>query len=165
MVDTRNASLALVTTDSFQEKLEALQEAMKNMITQQQLVNAELAALKYSEGTSTNIGSHTNNTHYERMTKIEFPRFNGDDVKWLELNEAYVVSLFIGGLKNEVSMPIRMFTITHLTDVYAMAKMQEATNAVLKPRYNLSLLPTLKFVPNSVNKSVDAPLKSATMNG
>ncbi|GKD03897.1 DEAD-box ATP-dependent RNA helicase 41 [Tanacetum coccineum] len=83
----------------------------------------------------------------------------------VELNEAYAVSLFIGGLKKEVSMPIRMFKITNLTDVYAMAKMQEATNAVLKPRYNSSLLSTPKFVPNSVNKSVNAPLKSATMNG
>ncbi|GJV97114.1 retrotransposable element Tf2 [Tanacetum coccineum] len=62
-------------------------------------------------------------------------------------------------------MPIRMFKITNLTDVYAMAKMQEATNAVLKPRYNSSLLSTPKFVPNSVNKSVNAPLKSATVNG
>nr|GEU48173.1 reverse transcriptase [Tanacetum cinerariifolium] len=73
----------------------------------------------------------------------------------VELNEAYVVSLFIEGLKKEVNMPIRMFS---------MAKMQEATNAVLKPMYNSSLLPTPKFVPNSVNKSVNAPFKSATVN-
>ncbi|GJR97175.1 retrovirus-related pol polyprotein from transposon 17.6 [Tanacetum coccineum] len=83
----------------------------------------------------------------------------------VELNEAYAVSLFIGGLKKEVSMPIRMFKITNLTDVYVMAKMQEATNAVLKPMYNSSLLSTPKFVPNSVNKYVNAPLKSATVNG
>ncbi|GJT06736.1 hypothetical protein Tco_0841198 [Tanacetum coccineum] len=79
----------------------------------------------------------------------------------VELHDAYVVSLFIGGLKKEVSMPIRMFKITTLSDVYAMAKMQEATNAVLKTRYNPSLLPTPKFV----NKLVNAQLKSATMNG
>nr|GEZ08931.1 ribonuclease H-like domain, reverse transcriptase, RNA-dependent DNA polymerase [Tanacetum cinerariifolium] len=83
----------------------------------------------------------------------------------VELNEAYVVSLFIGGLKKEVSMPIRMFKITNLIDVYAMAKMQEATNAVLKPRYNSSLLPTPKFVSNSVNKHVIAPFKSINVNG
>nr|GFA90172.1 hypothetical protein [Tanacetum cinerariifolium] len=83
----------------------------------------------------------------------------------VELNEAYAVSLFIGGLKKEVSMPIRMFKLTTLSDVYAMAKMQEATNVVLKPRYNSPLLTTLKFTPNSVNKPVIAPIKPNTMNG
>ncbi|GJW73991.1 hypothetical protein Tco_0133361 [Tanacetum coccineum] len=205
--------------ESLQETMAALQEAMNNMMTQ--LVNAELEALKNGERTSTNRGSHMNNTHYGRMTKIEFPRFNGDDVKgWMyrckqffkidgieeerkvelasmhilgrpivdlknlkqegsvheafetllnrvELNEAYDVSLFIGGLKKELSMPIKMFKISNLTDVYAMAKMQEATNAVLNPRYNSPLLPTPKIVPNStfVNKTVNTPFKSANMNG
>nr|GEX01218.1 hypothetical protein [Tanacetum cinerariifolium] len=55
----------------------------------------------------------------------------------VELNEAYDVSFFIKGLKKEVSMPIRMFKITNFTDVYAMAKMQEANNVVIKPRFPL----------------------------
>ncbi|GKD22257.1 reverse transcriptase, partial [Tanacetum coccineum] len=225
-VDDRNAS------DSLQERLEALQEAMNNMTTQQQLVNAELAALKNGEGTSTIRGSHMNNTHSGRMTKMEFPRFNGDDVKeWVyrckqffkidgleeerkvelasmhlydqalvwhqqyvkkygdrtpwemyegevvkrfgaiyedlivdlknlkqerfvqqyqeafetllnrvKLNEAYDVSLFIGGLKKEVSMPIKMFKITNLTDVYAMAKMQKDTNVCSGQLYSLEVV-------------------------
>ncbi|GJR43650.1 retrovirus-related pol polyprotein from transposon 17.6 [Tanacetum coccineum] len=83
----------------------------------------------------------------------------------VELNEAYAVSLFIGGLKKEVSMPIRMFKLTTLSDVYAMAKMQEAANAVLKPRYNSPLLTTPKFTPNSVNKPVNAPFKTHIENG
>ncbi|GKE69212.1 hypothetical protein Tco_1527284, partial [Tanacetum coccineum] len=83
----------------------------------------------------------------------------------VELHEAYAVSLFIGGLKNEVSMPIRMFKITTLAEVYAMEKMQEATNAMLKPRYTPPLLSSPKFVPNSANKTVNAPLKSVTVNG
>ncbi|GJX10084.1 retrotransposon-related protein [Tanacetum coccineum] len=56
----------------------------------------------------------------------------------VELNEAYAMSFFIGGLKKEISMPIKMFKITSLIDVYAMAKMQEATNAVLKPSHKCS---------------------------
>ncbi|GKA25122.1 hypothetical protein Tco_0711155 [Tanacetum coccineum] len=62
-------------------------------------------------------------------------------------------------------MPIKIFKLTTLSDVYAMAKMQEATNAVLKPRYNSPLLTTPKFTPNSVNKPVNAPFKPNTMNG
>nr|GEV66479.1 hypothetical protein [Tanacetum cinerariifolium] len=166
------------------------------------MVNTEIASLKNGEGISTGRGSHTKNTHYGKMTKIEFLKIHGEDVKgWVyrsliwhqqyvkkyekgtpwemyeveelfeavlnrvELNEAYDVSLFIGGLKKEVRMPIRMFKITTLSDVYAMAKMQKATNAVLKPRYNPPLLPTFKFVPNFINKPVNAPLKSAIVNG
>ncbi|GKB92263.1 retrovirus-related pol polyprotein from transposon 17.6 [Tanacetum coccineum] len=83
----------------------------------------------------------------------------------VELNKAYIVSLYIGCFKKEVSMPIRMFKITNLTDVYAMAKMQEATNAIIKPRYNSSLLPTPKFVSNSVSKTLNAPAKSTNVNG
>ncbi|GJU05073.1 DEAD-box ATP-dependent RNA helicase 41 [Tanacetum coccineum] len=84
----------------------------------------------------------------------------------VELNEAYVVSLFIGGLKKEISIPIRMFKITSLIDVYAMAKLQEATNVVLKPRYTFPLLSTPKFVTNTVsaNKTVNTPIKSTTVN-
>nr|GEU31633.1 retrotransposon protein, putative, unclassified [Tanacetum cinerariifolium] len=56
----------------------------------------------------------------------------------VELNEAYAVSLFIDVLKKEISMPVRMFKITNLIDVYAMAKVQEATNVVLKPSHKYS---------------------------
>ncbi|GKC83137.1 retrotransposable element Tf2, partial [Tanacetum coccineum] len=68
--------------------------------------------------------------------------------------------------KKEISMPIRMFKITSLIDVYAMAKMQEATNAMLKPRYTSPLLSTPKFVTNTIsaNKSVNTPIKSTAVN-
>nr|GEZ18172.1 hypothetical protein [Tanacetum cinerariifolium] len=149
MVNTRNASLTPpITLESLQEQLQQLQQTISTVLTNQFVVNTDIQALKNGRG------SQTHNTQYGRMSKIE-----------VELNEAYVVSLFIGGLKKEVSMPIRMFKITNLIDVYAMAKMQEATNAVLKPRYNSSLLPTPKFVSNSVNKHVIAPFKSINVNG
>ncbi|GJR90562.1 reverse transcriptase [Tanacetum coccineum] len=236
MVNTRNASLTpLITLESLQEQLPQLQQTISTVLTNQSVVNTEIQTLKDGEGTSNGRGSQTHNTQYGRMSKIEFPKFHGEDVKgWVyrckqffkidgieeerkkygdrtpwemyegevvkrfgaiyedpivdlknlkqegsvqqyqeafesllnrvELNEAYAVSLVIGGLKKEVSMPIRMFKITNLIDVYAMVKMQEATNAVLKPRYNSSLLPTPKFASNSVNKPVIAPFNSTNMN-
>nr|GEU34745.1 hypothetical protein [Tanacetum cinerariifolium] len=45
----------------------------------------------------------------------------------VELSEAYEVSLFIVGLKDEISMHVRMFKQNTLLDVYCLAKMQEAT--------------------------------------
>ncbi|GJZ92195.1 reverse transcriptase, partial [Tanacetum coccineum] len=223
MVNTRNGSLTpAVTMESLQEQLQQLQQTIATMMTHQTVVNNEIEAPKTSAGTSNGRGSQTNNNHYGRMTKIEFPKFHRDDVKgwyikkyedgtpWemyegevikrfgatyedlivdlknlkqdgsvqqyqesfeallnkVELNEAYAVSLFIGGLKKEISMPIRMFKITSLIDVYAMAKMQEATNAVLKPRYTSPLLSSPKFVTNTIsaNKSVNTPIKSTAVN-
>ncbi|GJT96789.1 hypothetical protein Tco_1092307 [Tanacetum coccineum] len=233
MVNTRNASLTpAITMKCLQEIMAALQEAMNNMMTREQTIGqCRIGSFKNGNGTSTNRGgSHMNNSHYGKMTKNEFLRFNGDDVKgWVyrckqlfkidevwgktpwemyegevvkrlgvvyedpivdlknlnqegyvqqyqesfktllnrvQLNEAYVVILFIGGLRKEVSMPMKMFKITNLTDVDAMAKMQEATKAVLKPRYNSPLLPTPKFIPNSAstNKTVNTPFKSASVN-
>ncbi|GKA69210.1 putative mitochondrial protein [Tanacetum coccineum] len=120
------------------------------------LVNTSLKKLKYHLGQFDNVVQ-------KRIT----PNALTEGEWGVELNEAYAVSLFIGGFKKEISMPIRLFKITSLTDVYAMAKMQEATNVVLKPRYNSPLLPTPKFVTNTVyaNKTVNTPFKSNTVNG
>ncbi|GJW88275.1 reverse transcriptase [Tanacetum coccineum] len=52
----------------------------------------------------------------------------------LELTESYAVSLFIGGLKSEISMPIRMFKPTTLKDASCLARMQEATLALKKTK-------------------------------
>nr|GFA13690.1 hypothetical protein [Tanacetum cinerariifolium] len=223
MVNTRNASLSpLITLESLQEQLQQLQQTISTVLTNQSVVNTEIQALKNEEENSNRRGSQTHNTQYVRMSKIEFPKFHGEDVKrWVyrckqffkidgieeerkvelasvhmydqalvlhqqyvkkyedrtpwemykgevvkrfgaiykdhivdlknlkqegyvqqyqeafesllnrvELNEAYAVSLFIRGLKKEVNMPIKMFKITNLIDVYAMAKMQEATNTI-----------------------------------
>ncbi|GKD76875.1 putative mitochondrial protein [Tanacetum coccineum] len=42
--------------------------------------------------------------------------------------------MFIGGLKPEVGTSIRMFQTTTLSETYRLARMQEATNTILKPR-------------------------------
>ncbi|GKB57762.1 transposon ty3-I gag-pol polyprotein [Tanacetum coccineum] len=68
----------------------------------------------------------------------------------VELSEAYEVSLFIGGLKDEISMPVRMFKPNTLTNVYCLAKMQEATLQVLKTK-QFPLLSTPKAPYTNAN--------------
>nr|GEX70036.1 hypothetical protein [Tanacetum cinerariifolium] len=59
----------------------------------------------------------------------------------VEFEEKHAISLFLGRLKSEVSLQIRMFTLHTLTEAFYMAKMQEQTLVALKSRYTL-LLPT-----------------------
>nr|GEV17976.1 hypothetical protein [Tanacetum cinerariifolium] len=61
----------------------------------------------------------------------------------VEQPEAYAISLFIGGLKDEMRLARRMFKPTKLADVYCLEKMQEATLVVSKSRYTPTL-PTPK---------------------
>nr|GEW56588.1 reverse transcriptase [Tanacetum cinerariifolium] len=48
--------------------------------------------------------------------------------------EAYAISLFIGGLKDEIGLAMRIFKPNKLTDAYCLSKMQEATLAIPKCR-------------------------------
>nr|GFD25887.1 reverse transcriptase [Tanacetum cinerariifolium] len=52
----------------------------------------------------------------------------------VDLPELVAVSMFMGGLKPEVGTPMRMFQATTLSETYGLARMQEATNTILKPR-------------------------------
>ncbi|GKB47621.1 reverse transcriptase [Tanacetum coccineum] len=52
----------------------------------------------------------------------------------LEWTESYVVSLFIGGLKSEISMSVRMFKPTILKYASCLARMEEATLALTKTK-------------------------------
>ncbi|GJX99566.1 gypsy/ty3 retroelement polyprotein [Tanacetum coccineum] len=52
----------------------------------------------------------------------------------VDLPELVAVSMFIGGLKPEVGTPMRMLQATTLSESYGLARMQEATNTILKPR-------------------------------
>ncbi|GKB01117.1 hypothetical protein Tco_0829161 [Tanacetum coccineum] len=73
----------------------------------------------------------------------------------VELTESYAISLFIGGLKDEIGMAVRMFKPTKLTDVYCLAKMQEQTIAVSKGRHALVLsTPKNSFVNPNASKNV-----------
>ncbi|GJV12941.1 putative mitochondrial protein [Tanacetum coccineum] len=248
MVNTRNNAMMLVITmESLQEiandlkaSIAKITEGMKGFLVLQKLVTDEIHKLKRGEGTSSNNGgSHGDFAHrpvnlgYDRMTKIEFPKFSGEDVKgWLfrckkffkiygvddrdkielasmhmydkalvwhqqfckrfgensswevdetevlkrfdvvfeypmmelknlrqegnvqnyqeqfeallnkvEVGETHAISLFLGGIKKETNMTIRMFSLVFLNDVYYLAKMQEQTLIAVKSRY-APILPT-----------------------
>ncbi|GJX34501.1 gypsy/ty3 retroelement polyprotein [Tanacetum coccineum] len=66
----------------------------------------------------------------------------------VDQTEAYAISLFIGGLKDEIGLAVRMFKPNKLTDAYCLAKIQEATLAIPKHRYT-PILPTPKNVATS----------------
>ncbi|GJW58776.1 disease resistance protein [Tanacetum coccineum] len=79
----------------------------------------------------------------------------------VDLPELVAVSMFMGGLKPEVGTPMRMFQATTLSESYGLARMQEATNTILKPRYNTPLLPTPKQSTTTyASKAVTTPVKS-----
>ncbi|GJU69088.1 disease resistance protein [Tanacetum coccineum] len=79
----------------------------------------------------------------------------------VDLPEPIAVSMFMRGLKSEVGTPMRMFQANTLSESYQLARMQEATNTILKPRYNTPLLPTPKQSTTTyASKAMTTPVKS-----
>ncbi|GJS53570.1 putative mitochondrial protein [Tanacetum coccineum] len=79
----------------------------------------------------------------------------------VDLPELVDVSMFMGGLKPEVGTLMRMFQATTLSESYGLARMQEATNTILKPRYDTPLLPAPKQSTTTyASKAVTTPVKS-----
>ncbi|GKD62399.1 reverse transcriptase, partial [Tanacetum coccineum] len=86
----------------------------------------------------------------------------------VELDEKHAISLFLGGLKNEINMQIGMFTLDFLTDVFYMAKMQEQTLVALKARYTPLLFnPASKLNTNTSQgvRNVNGNSKPNTSSG
>nr|GEZ68858.1 hypothetical protein [Tanacetum cinerariifolium] len=207
-------------------------ETLANIQAEVKAHSTEIPNLKRGEGTSQprtdeltaqqRPHPEPNNTPYGKLIRIEFPKFNGDDVKdWVyrckqffkvdgvpdgrkiqlaymhmfdaalvwyqqyvkrypdntpwEHFEVEVVKRFgvlyddpIVELKNlkqtgspEVGTLMRMFQATTLSETYGLARMQEATNTILKPSYNNHLLPTPKQSTTTyVNKAMTTPVKS-----
>lgn len=52
----------------------------------------------------------------------------------VDLPESYTISLFIGGLKEEIAHAVRMFKPASLIDVFCLSKLQEAALSVNKNR-------------------------------
>lgn len=80
------------------------------------------------------------------------------------LNKVYItISLYIGGLYNEIGLLLRMFKPRSLTDTYSLATIQESILASSKTRYT-SLLPTPKMHANVHNnrKYKHAPYSAKT---
>nr|GEU81048.1 reverse transcriptase [Tanacetum cinerariifolium] len=89
----------------------------------------------------------------------------------VELNEPYAISLFIGGLKEDIAYVVRWFKPTSLV-VFCLSKLQEANNSVSKIRHT-PVLTTPKsssnvnkgggIVPRIVNNAIpNRPFKKLT---
>ncbi|GJZ27288.1 retrotransposon-related protein [Tanacetum coccineum] len=153
-------------------------------------------------------GVNTGGT-YRRLTKIEFSKFDGEDVlSWLyrvnnffdmddivedeqkirlvsmhmfgkalnwhqhfmskfgevyqdsfkallnkvDLDDSCAISLFIGGLKEEIAYAVRMFKPTSLTKVFSLSKLQEASNSVTKGKHLASFGPPKNTVFGSTTQ-------------
>ncbi|GKC49699.1 hypothetical protein Tco_1072444 [Tanacetum coccineum] len=115
-----------------------LDDALRNAVIEN-FTREELRRIGNGGGTSNMEGS------YGRLTKVDFPKFNRDVNGWLELVESYAVSLFIGILKNEISMPVRMqeatLALTKTKSVLQLCSSNDSTNGTMKsgfrkqPRY------------------------------
>ncbi|GKB17145.1 gypsy/ty3 retroelement polyprotein [Tanacetum coccineum] len=244
---TTNTTNTSPTLDTIQSSLDQIQESIRGLLLFQQFTTIEVNAIKNREGTS--FRGNNGGNQYGRLTKLEFPKFHGEDVQgWLyrvqqfftidhveddahkirlvsmhmfdkalnwhkqfvrrfgenvtwqeyvreiklrfdlvfedpmvelknlrqatsvhvyqdlfealinkvELTESYAISLFIGGLKDEIGMAVRMFKPTKLTDVYCLAKMQEQTIAVSKGRHAPALsTPKNSFINPNTSKNVN----------
>ncbi|GJY94659.1 putative mitochondrial protein [Tanacetum coccineum] len=82
----------------------------------------------------------------------------------VDLPELVGVSMFIGGLKPEVGTPMRMFQATTLSESYGLAKMQEATNTILKSStHNFLDIHTAKKLGCRLAKTT--PMQVSVANG
>nr|GEV16721.1 hypothetical protein [Tanacetum cinerariifolium] len=89
------------------------------------------------------IAARFNNVYEDPMVEIKNLNQDGEVKVYqdqfevllnrLELGESYAVSLFIKGLKSEISMLV-MFKPTILKDAFCLARMQEATLALTKTK-------------------------------
>ncbi|GJR52677.1 putative mitochondrial protein [Tanacetum coccineum] len=120
-------------------------------ISWQASVTALENKINHGEGTSQrreNFGSQNgqssshNGGQYSRLTKIEFPKFDGR-------------------LKEEIANPVRMFKPTSLIDVFCLSKLQEANIVVTKSR-NAPLLTNPRT--NVTNSIVDKGRGNAIRN-
>ncbi|GJW04315.1 hypothetical protein Tco_1563171 [Tanacetum coccineum] len=65
----------------------------------------------------------------------------------VDLIESQAVSFFVGRLKNEISLPLRMFKPTTMKDVTCLAKMQEATIDLTKTKRQYLTFINSKYTP------------------
>ncbi|GJU41587.1 transposon ty3-G gag-pol polyprotein [Tanacetum coccineum] len=100
------------------------------------------------------------------MTKVEFPKFLGDDVKgqfirlngenvsWdvyksgilqrfgtvrVDISEEHAVSFYLGGLPAEIEMGVGMFRPKILADAYSLTNYQEATLEAVKKKSKIAM--------------------------
>ncbi|GKE95264.1 hypothetical protein Tco_1580119 [Tanacetum coccineum] len=70
----------------------------------------------------------------------------------VDLIDEYVISLFIGGLKEDIAYAVRMYKPTSLSDVFCLSKLQEASNSMTKGRHTSWTASSKNNVTPNVNK-------------
>lgn len=66
----------------------------------------------------------------------------------VDIIESQAISMYLGGLYNEIGLPVKMFKPRSLTDTYSLARLQESIVAASKARYT-PLLPTPRMPANN----------------
>ncbi|GJU71509.1 transposon ty3-I gag-pol polyprotein, partial [Tanacetum coccineum] len=116
---------------------------------------AQIRQMIVGLGAQNNQGARQAN-QFSRLAKVEFSKFNGDDVLgWMfkcdqfflidntleeeklsrvEVSEEYAISLYLGGLPTELEMSVRMFRPKTLSDAYCLTTLQEATLEAVKKK-------------------------------
>nr|GEZ08627.1 hypothetical protein [Tanacetum cinerariifolium] len=180
MVNTRNNNLITNTptpTDPIQAALAVIQETLANIQAEDYRCKqffkvdgavdgrkVQLASMYMFDATlvwyQQYVKNYPDNTpwkHFEVEVIKQFRVLYDDPIMELKnLNCEYVY----GGLKPEVRTLMRMFQATPISESYGFARMQEATNTILKPRYNTHLLPTPKQSTTTyASKAVTTPVK------
>ncbi|GKA89610.1 hypothetical protein Tco_0811422 [Tanacetum coccineum] len=131
-----------------QTVMDQINKSIRGLLLFQQFITTKINNLKATEGTSHKGGGGSN--QYGILTKLEFPKFNGEDaLNWhkqfnkrfhknatWERYDTEVKRRFDLVLEDsmDIGLAVRMFKPANLPDVYCLAKMQEATIAVFKSR-------------------------------
>nr|GEV58632.1 gypsy/Ty3 retroelement polyprotein [Tanacetum cinerariifolium] len=96
---------------------------------------------------------------FRRAVSFPYVKKYPDNTPW----EHFEIEVVKRGLKLEVRTPMRMFQANTISEAYQLARMQEATNTILKPRYNTPLLPTPKQSTTTTtyaSKAMTTPTKT-----
>nr|GEX30993.1 hypothetical protein [Tanacetum cinerariifolium] len=164
MVNTRNNNLVLNTpppTNLIQAALAAIWETLANTQAKVRTYSTEIAKVVKKFGVLyddpivelKNLKQTGSVQTYQEVFDVLLNR--------VSLPELVAVSMFMGGLKPEVGSPMRMFQAVTLSETYGLARMQEATNTILKPMYDTPLLPTPKQSTTTYDsKAVTTPVNS-----
>ncbi|GJV38095.1 retrotransposable element Tf2 [Tanacetum coccineum] len=140
MVNTRNNNLVINTPlppDPIQAAITVIQETLANIQAEVRAHSTDIASLKKGEGTS----------QPRRTDKCkQFFKVDGvPDGRKIQFASMHMFdAALVWGLESEVGTPMRMFQANTLSESYQLARMKEATNTILKLRYNTLLLPTPK---------------------
>ncbi|GKC16530.1 ribonuclease H-like domain-containing protein, partial [Tanacetum coccineum] len=99
---------------------------------------------------------------YQTHVKKRFESVFEDPI--VDLSDEYAISLFIGGLKEDIPYAVRMFKPTSLSDVFCLSKLQEASNSMTKGKHTSWTASSKSNVTHNVNKEGGNAFKTTNPN-